>query len=526
MKKDNPNKGKRFYTCDSRQCGFFLWESEAKKREQEALLKNNCLSENGIVARVQAKGEEAPVPAAFASKYNGGASSSRKKQAKGKESAAAATIDNTATSLPKQRLFTGRPPPPPAKKGGAKAASILSQDSEYLSWDSAGDDDDEEEEDEIAGNATKNSIISKSKSHGSLNSRSGGSSVSSVTLQNSPTNVRSRAPAPAGGREMTGPTAAPQTPNAKRKRAGFVIDEEDSDEYGGGEFDDPALSQELAQVTEASARKLQQHERYSGGGVPLAFAETPTTGMKRFGNFGGGGSSLPTPTTGGSRIGSGRGAVGGNDAENEYEYGNIAKKLRFNNEAAAATHRGGRGSHLGKDPETPTPYRKTDVFAPGAIRTTTANTTPDITSATSLFTTPNRQQQQQHQLTVNANTTNASATKPTTTTAVPPDLDIRLLGSEIKDLLSTSSHTFTMPDSIRSDLDAIIERYERRVRGLIKGRDAARAALEARDARIAELQTRIAGLENARRMDRESLRDVRRGLLKLSQLSDDEQQRD
>ncbi|PSR92374.1 hypothetical protein BD289DRAFT_504523 [Coniella lustricola] len=524
VKKDNSNKGKRFYKCDSKKCGFFIWESEANKRKQEALLKHNCASENGIVARVQAKGEEAPMPAVFKSKVTGGGSHSHSKkqqqqQTKGQEPVAA-TVD---TLLPRRRLFTAQSP-----TKGAKAASVLSQDSEYLSWDSAGDDDDNDNDNEMAINEKDCTRSTKDfTSHNSLNSRNAGSSISSITLQSSPTSARSRTvPSTATGRPAT-TTTAPQTPSAKRKRTGFVIDE-DSDEFGYDEFDEPALSQELARITEASARKL--HSRDQGGAAAPAYAcaETPTTGGKRFANLGGGGggggSSLPTPVTGGGRA---HGTIG---KEADEEYGNTAKKLRFNDNAQGGERTRGRGFELGKDPETPTPYRKTDAFAP-ATANTTRTSTLDITSATSLFTTPRKQpppppppQQQQQSQTNTANAIQPATTTATTpaTTVGTPDVDIRALSNEIKDLLSKSQ--IPLPESTRTHLDTILERYERRVRGLIKGRDAARTALEARDARIAEMQTRIAGLENARRMDRESLRDVRRGLLKLPQLSDDEHQ--
>lgn len=62
VKKEGPNKGKHFYTCDTKKCNFFLWENDAKPREREALMTHNCRSENGIVGRIQAKGEPPATP--------------------------------------------------------------------------------------------------------------------------------------------------------------------------------------------------------------------------------------------------------------------------------------------------------------------------------------------------------------------------------------------------------------------------------------------------------------------------------
>ncbi|KAF1986214.1 hypothetical protein K402DRAFT_92560 [Aulographum hederae CBS 113979] len=44
VKKDSPNKGRKFYTCqcqEPKKCGFFLWEEDARPREAAAVMSNS-----------------------------------------------------------------------------------------------------------------------------------------------------------------------------------------------------------------------------------------------------------------------------------------------------------------------------------------------------------------------------------------------------------------------------------------------------------------------------------------------------
>lgn len=72
----------------------------------------------------------------------------------------------------------------------------------------------------------------------------------------------------------------------------------------------------------------------------------------------------------------------------------------------------------------------------------------------------------------------------------------------------------------RRGVKEALEKNALKIRGLIKGRDVARSALESRDTRIAELSARVAALENGRRLDRERLKELTRGLTQLSQEDD------
>lgn len=70
VKKEGPNKGRRFFTCQNQQakrCGFFLWSEDAQPREAAAVL-NNSRSEP-VDAAVQEgwnAGRETPAKARFA----------------------------------------------------------------------------------------------------------------------------------------------------------------------------------------------------------------------------------------------------------------------------------------------------------------------------------------------------------------------------------------------------------------------------------------------------------------------------
>jgi len=74
------------------------------------------------------------------------------------------------------------------------------------------------------------------------------------------------------------------------------------------------------------------------------------------------------------------------------------------------------------------------------------------------------------------------------------------LGVELtKDVISLlNSSPQKLPDPIMKDMKTLLDRYELRISGVVKGRDMVRAALKTREAKISELQGRIAGLEAER----------------------------
>ncbi|KAK3615492.1 hypothetical protein LTR56_013805 [Elasticomyces elasticus] len=56
----------------------------------------------------------------------------------------------------------------------------------------------------------------------------------------------------------------------------------------------------------------------------------------------------------------------------------------------------------------------------------------------------------------------------------------------------------TIPPDMRDKLRGVLSKHDLKTQGIVKGRDISRLAIKAKDAKIAELSMRIAGLENAR----------------------------
>ncbi|KAG6363194.1 hypothetical protein INS49_008290 [Diaporthe citri] len=360
VKKDSPNKGKRFYTCQDnpKKCDFFLWEEEAMKRERDALLLHNCNSENGVTTSVRAKTPEPAPPLDLPA-----------------PKPAAPTISQyfERPGASKQRIFKGLDAP---------RGSHPSQSS----------DTDDEADALVASQTLRGSVSSKS-----LNSD-----------------------AAAAG-------AGPVTPTAKRKRGVFL---EDSDEeFGGDDLNDSDTERQLAAITDESA------EAAARPGLLIGQDERERSAKRQ------------------RHAGSPPIRAGDDDDETQSQPG--------------------QGNVPG-DPETPTPYRKTDALA-GLKNTTTAAKTAG--------------------------------------NAAPAADDYPKITDEVFSLLAHQP----VSESTKRTLKAAMERHEMRVRGVVRGREAARAGVAERDARIGELQDRVVALENGRRMDRERLRELSSGLLKLSQ---------
>ncbi|KAI0851373.1 hypothetical protein F5Y00DRAFT_8114 [Daldinia vernicosa] len=87
----------------------------------------------------------------------------------------------------------------------------------------------------------------------------------------------------------------------------------------------------------------------------------------------------------------------------------------------------------------------------------------------------------------------------------------RELTQEIMALLYDQNIDGVVRRKIRSTLD----RHAARAKGLERGRDASREAAKKAEARVAELQQRVADLENQRRLDGEARQKMRTDLMKL-----------
>lgn len=255
--------------------------------------------------------------------------------------------------------------------------------------------------------------------------------------------------------------ANPVTPTAKRKRSVFL---EDSDgEFGGDDLNDSETERQLAAITDESARKQQRTRDAYGTPAP----------------HGGGGGQIGLPTPVSRRPGL---LIGederGRSAKRQRHAGSPPSRPGYDNgdddDDDETQSQPGPGKLFG-NPNTPTPYRKADALAgPKTINT------------------------------------------PAPVVAAPAADDYPRILDEVFSLLAHQP----VSESTKRTLKAAIERHEMRVRGVVRGREAARAGIAERDARIGELQDRVVALENGRRMDRERLRELSSGLLKLSQEED------
>lgn len=411
MKKDGPNKGKHFYTCDTKKCAFFLWEHDAKVREREALMTHNCRSENGLVGRVQAKGEPPATPSF--------PRSTKPVQPK------SAPAPQQQLQQQQQRTFTGVFP----AKTGAESSGSLSQDSDFLDY-SANEDDTQQAR---VGSGISSQTM-RNNSFGSKGLATAHDSMSDLTLQH-----------------------PPRTPSAKRKRGGFLVDSDE--EFGGDDLDDSDMERELTAAADESVRKVL----------------FKTSAAERMVDYNG----LPTPSTRTNRKCLLTAAEDGERSNKRLRFaapGSIPDEDESQSQSQSLPAGQGHTLYIG-DVGTPTPYRKTDalVALPPAA--------PATPSTARLLATP----------------------------AVTTPSDYPRVTDEVMALLADQ------PEATRRSVLQVLERHELRVKGVAKGRDAARAALVARDGRIAELQARVVGLENAKRMDRERLRELSGGLMSLTE---------
>lgn len=302
--------------------------------------------------------------------------------------------------------------------------------------------------------------------------------VASQTLRGSVSSKSLNSDAAAPGAGTSGNRANPVTPTAKRKRSVFLEEEEDSnEEFGGDDLNDSETERQLAAITDESARK--QQRTWDAYGTPAA--------QRGAGAGAAGHNGLPTPVS--RRPGL---LVGQDERERS------AKRQRqagspptcaggyYDDDDDETQSQPGPGNNVLGDPETPTPYRKTDALAGPRTTTTTAAAAAAA-----------------------GKTAGAGG-------AAPAAEDYPKISGEVLSMLEHQP----VSESTKRTLKAAMERHEMRVRGVARGREAARAIIAERDARIGELQERVVALENGRRMDRARLRELSSGLLKLSQEED------
>ncbi|KUI54032.1 DNA topoisomerase 3-alpha [Cytospora mali] len=457
VKKETKNKGKRFYACQDRECEMFLWEDAAKARERDAILRHNCRSENGITGTIRPKTPEPAPPLNL-----------QPRSAGPKLTDAKITDYAERWARPQQRVFKSLDDP-------AREAYLLSDLSDSDTDELAGP----------AGPAGRAGLRSPSQVQNrqrSYLSQPGQVDDISQTLRDSgpsrPLGSGVTAAAEGGG---GGDTRAaftfqahhahpsgldPVTPTAKMKRDVFIED----DEFGGDDLDDSETEKQLARIADESARK---QERTKDVYKTPSTRRTVDEGIRN--DLG-----LPTPVS--RRPGL---LVASEERERSAKRQRHVdfKKVEDDEETQSESEDVG-------DPTTPTPYRKTDALA-------TATAAPEAAATT---------------LSTSAAAAEKSPAKPAGTVD-----DFPKIADEVLSLLSGQP----VSESTKRTLRAAMERHEMRVKGLVRGRQAARAGIAKRDERIAELQARVVSLENGRKMDRERLRELSVIGERLMRLSED-----
>ncbi|KAM5351675.1 hypothetical protein ACJ41O_004398 [Fusarium nematophilum] len=166
---------------------------------------------------------------------------------------------------------------------------------------------------------------------------------------------------------------------------------------------------------------------------------------------------------------------------------------------------------------TPSSSRSVDVIAglptPSVSRTLFPGTESKRQKQVSFEDAPSR-----HTATLSPATMSASTTPskgPSGLQAVPssspPDAASYDVTDEIMGLLQGQDVDPTVLHSVRD----MLVMAARRTKGLVLGRDSARATLKARDEEIATLQDRITALENRDRMHRSQMTNIKANLMKM-----------
>ncbi|KAF4336191.1 DNA topoisomerase 3-alpha [Fusarium beomiforme] len=115
-----------------------------------------------------------------------------------------------------------------------------------------------------------------------------------------------------------------------------------------------------------------------------------------------------------------------------------------------------------------------------------------------------------HLDTMSSATLSANTTPSKTPSSSPPETSFDVT-DEVMDLLRDQQIDQGVLSSVRS----ILETAAHRTKGIVLGRDFARASLKAKDEKIATMQERITALENRERMYRNQMTNIKAGLMKM-----------
>jgi hypothetical protein len=179
---------------------------------------------------------------------------------------------------------------------------------------------------------------------------------------------------------------------------------------------------------------------------------------------------------------------------------------------------------IGHQPETPYKAQKTGVYAtpattgkrklPWLMEEATANTSTSK-PAEDYFNTPSKRTTQTPTIKQEPGTPAAQATLATAASPSPPARYRDALhnpadsGSSLTSEVLAALSTTNISSDVRETLRSICTKHDLRYQGVVKGRDVSRLAIKAKDAKITEIQARIASIEADREVEK-SLSRMRR----------------
>lgn len=165
--------------------------------------------------------------------------------------------------------------------------------------------------------------------------------------------------------------------------------------------------------------------------------------------------------------------------------------------------------------ETPTNLRSADVISglPTPVsRTLFPGTDPKRQKQVSFEDTPSRRSIALSSATISAGTTPSRTLQPAPSTSSSPPADSSYdVTDEVMGLLRGQNVDAGVMRTIRH----VLTTAARRTRGIVLGRDSARANLRVRDEKVASLQERVTALENRERMHRNQMTNIKANLMKM-----------
>ncbi|RFN47537.1 DNA topoisomerase 3-alpha [Fusarium flagelliforme] len=165
---------------------------------------------------------------------------------------------------------------------------------------------------------------------------------------------------------------------------------------------------------------------------------------------------------------------------------------------------------------TPSTSRSADVISglptPSVSRTLFPTSEAKRQKQVSFYETPSRYTDTMSSTTLSANTT---PSKTPFRQQEPPASSPPETNYDVTDEIMTVLRGQKIDPKTLSSVQNILATSARRTKGIVLGRDTARASLKAKDEKIATLQERVAALENRERMHRSQMTNIKAGLMKM-----------